>query len=96
MIPQVTINTLLKEFSIQDIEKQLILNYLNANNMDYNRNPYLSQYIGDFKPSDMLCDKVAKLNHTDLAQITNDMGLLMPKDGSEHYSVWISYNVYTS
>lgn len=80
MIPQVTINTLLKEFSIQDIEKQLILNYLNANNMDYNRNPYLSQYIGDFKPSDMLCDKVAKLNHTDLAQITNDMGLLMPKE----------------
>lgn len=80
MISQVTINTLLKEFSIQDIEKQLILNYLNANNMDYKKNPYLSQYIGDFKAPDTLCDKVAKLNHTELAEITNDMGLLMPKE----------------
>lgn len=80
MNQQITINALLKEFSIQDIEKQLILNYLNANNMDYKHSPYLLQYLSDFTPDDKLCKEIEILNHTDLVQITNDMGLLMPKE----------------
>ena len=80
MIPQMTINTLLKEFSIHDIEKQLILHYLKTNNLDFSKSPFLSQYICDFEPSDVLREKVAQLNHIELVQIVNDMGLLMPKE----------------
>lgn len=80
MISQVSINTLLKEFSINDIEKQLILHYLESNNMNFKQSSYLSKYLGDFKASDVLRTKISNLNHTDLVQITNDMGLLMPKE----------------
>ena len=83
MISQVTINTLLKEFTIKDIEKQLIVHYLNANNIDFSKSSYLKHYIGDFNAPDALCKKVACLNHTELVQITNDMGLLMPKEDKQ-------------
>ena len=79
MSSQLTISTLLKEFSIQDIEKQLILHYLKMNNMDFCQSSYLSEYLDGFTPPERLCEKIAQLNHRELSQITNDMGVLMPK-----------------
>lgn len=83
MISQITINTLLKEFTIQEIEKQLIVHYLDTNNMDFRKSSYLIQYINNFKASEKLSKKIAQLNHTQLVQITNDMGLLMPKEDKQ-------------
>lgn len=48
MKQQVTIRSLIKEFSIRDIEKQLILHYLNAHNMNFTQSSYLMDYLNGF------------------------------------------------
>ena len=80
MKQQVTIRSLIKEFSIRDIEKQLILHYLNAHNMNFAQSSYLMDYLNGFDAPNELSEKVSQLNHTDLLQIANDMELLIPKE----------------
>lgn len=80
MKQQVTIRSLIKEFSIRDIEKQLILHYLNAHNMNFAQSSYLMDYLNGFAAPNELSEKVSQLNHTDLLQIANDMELLIPKE----------------
>jgi len=74
----ITIKILTKEFSINDIEKQLIYQYILANKLNYTKHPYLVDYLDGFIPSDCLKEKIAALNHTTLEEITNDMELLIP------------------
>jgi len=77
---QITIKTLLKEFSIDDIEKQLIYQYILTNKLNYTKHPYLLSYLDGFNPPDCLKKKIAEFNHTNLEEITNDMELLIPSE----------------
>ena len=78
MIHQISINTLLKEYDIKDIEKQLIINYLNVNNVDYKCSSFMCDYLSNYHSPKGLIEKIYKLNHTLLEEITNDMELLIP------------------
>ena len=79
MIQQITINTLLKEFEVEDIEKHLIFHFLRVRGLDYQNSPFLGKYFSDFSVNDALLAKIVQLNHVELTHITSDMELLIPK-----------------
>ena len=80
MIQQVTINTLLKEYKIEDIEKHLIFHFLKVRGLDYQNSPFLIKYFSDFSTNEGLSAKIVELNHIELTDITSDMELLIPKE----------------
>lgn len=79
MIQQVTINSLLKEYEIEDIEKHLIFHFLSVRGLDYQKSPFLKKYFVDFSTDEGLSAKIVQLNHIELTDITSDMELLIPK-----------------
>lgn len=75
---QTSIHSLLKIFSIENIEKQLIYQYLVVNKLDYTQSPFLTTYFDGYIPASDLTKDIEKLNHVTLEEITNDMELLIP------------------
>lgn len=49
---QINISTLLKRFSIEEIEKQLIYNYIIVNNLDYTQSAFLVEYFNNYIASE--------------------------------------------
>lgn len=75
---QINISTLLKKFSIEEIEKQLIYNYIIVNNLDYTQSAFLVEYFNNYIASESLSKSIEELNHYSFEDITNDMELLIP------------------
>lgn len=75
---QINISTLLKKFSIEEIEKQLIYNYIIVNNLDYIQSAFLVEYFNGYIASESLSKSIEELNHNSFEDITNDMELLIP------------------
>ena len=75
---QINISTLLKRFSIEEIEKQLIYNYIIVNNLDYTQSAFLVEYFNNYIASESLSKSIEELNHYSFEDITNDMELLIP------------------
>lgn len=74
----INVQSLLKTYSIEDIEKQLVINFLIAHNIDFSENSYLSSYLKDYSPNKKLEASIKTLNHISLEEITSDMELLIP------------------
>lgn len=72
---QINISTLLKRFSIEEIEKQLIYNYIIVNNLDYTQSAFLVEYFNNYIASESLSKSIEELNHYSFEDITNDMYL---------------------
>ena len=75
---QINISTLLKRFSIEEIEKQLLYNYIIVNNLDYTQSAFLVEYFNNYIASESLSKSIEELNHYSFEDITNDMELLIP------------------
>ena len=86
---QINISTLLKRFSIEEIEKQLIYNYIIVNNLDYTQSAFLVEYFNNYIASESLSKSIEELNHYSFEDITNDMELLIPVKDRETTGAFI-------
>lgn len=75
---EITLRILVNKFSIIDIEKCLILNFLKENNIEYSLSNYISNYLSGFNPDERLADAIKCLNHDKIEDIVVDMELLLP------------------
>lgn len=75
---KISLSTITKEYEIEDIEKQLVSQYLKINDIDYSNSPFLINYLKEFRPSGKLIDAIRELNHVTLDEIVVDMELLIP------------------
>lgn len=77
---EITLRILVNNFSINDIEKCLILNFLKENNIDYSLSAYIFNYLSGFNPDEKLVDAIKCLRHNKLEDIVVDMELLLPAE----------------
>jgi len=75
-----SLNTLITSFSVDEIEKNLIYNFVKENCIDYSDSCYVSKYLCDFIPNETLIKKIKLLNHNKIEDIVVDMELLMPHE----------------
>lgn len=68
---QINISTLLKRFSIEEIEKQLIYNYIIVNNLDYTQSAFLVEYFNNYIASESLSKSIEELNLTMYSVVEN-------------------------
>lgn len=71
---------ILNKYSVNDIEKALILNYLNRNAIDALCHSYIKKYLEGFIPSTALMEDVASMSHKSLPELAVDMELLIPTE----------------
>lgn len=72
------ISQLANKYSVSVIEKHLIMHYLRTNNVSYQQNQFISDYLADFKEEDAVLDEIAELNHNSIEELVSDMELLIP------------------
>lgn len=77
---ETTLNTLINDFSVDEIEKNLIYNFVQENGIDYSPSCYISNYLSDFEPNENLITSIKSLNHKRIEEIVVDMELLMPSE----------------
>lgn len=77
---EVTLNTLVNNFSVAEIEKNLIYNFIQENCIDYSQSCYVSKYLSNFEPNEKLIANFKHLNHKKIEEIVVDMELLMPSE----------------
>lgn len=77
---EILLNTLTNNFSIDEIEKSLILNFVQENSINYSRSCYISNYLSGFVPNDKLMANIKGLNHKKIEEIVVDMELLIPSE----------------
>lgn len=75
---EVSLNTLIKNFSVDEIEKNLIYNFIQENGINYSQSAYISNYLLNFEPNESLVANIKGLNHKKIEEIVVDMELLMP------------------
>lgn len=75
-----SLNTLINSFSVDEIEKNLIYNFVKENSIDYSDSCYISTYLRDFIPNETLINEIKLLNHNKIEDIVVDMELLMPHE----------------
>lgn len=74
-----TIESLQKKFSIDEIEKNILFNYVQINNLEYSKSEYLTRYFGDFVANAELLNHLKSIGHNSIEDIVIDMGILMPE-----------------
>ncbi|MGP1467255.1 MAG: HsdM family class I SAM-dependent methyltransferase [Porphyromonadaceae bacterium] len=77
---ETTLKTLTNIFSIDEIEKNLIYNFVHENNIDYSHSYYLSKYLSEIEPNEKIMTSIRQLNHKKIEEIVADMELLMPAE----------------
>ena len=77
---EITLNTLINNFSVDEIEKNLIYNFVQENGIDYSPSCYISNYLSNFEPNENLIASIKSLNHKRIEEIVVDMELLMPSE----------------
>lgn len=73
------LNNIIKQYSILDIEKSLILRYIEVNNINVECSQYLSEYISNFPTNTSLYRDVADLGEYSLEELSVAFELLIPK-----------------
>lgn len=74
------LSRLIKSFSIDEIEKNLIYNFVKENCIDYSKSYSISTYLCNFIPNASLIKDIKSLNHNKIEDIVVDMELLMPHE----------------
>lgn len=74
------LNKLISNYSIDEIEKCMVYNFLQANRIDYTHSHYISNYISGFEANHELTTRISALNHNKLEDIVADMELLIPPE----------------
>lgn len=75
-----SLSALAHTFSIYEIEKTLIYNFIQENDIDCSQSCYISNYLSGFTPNTKLLNSIAALNHSRIEEIAVDMELLMPAE----------------
>ena len=81
---EASLTALTHNFSVDEIEKTLIFNFIHENGIDYSQSHYISAYLSDFTPNTLLLNSVASLKHNKIEEIVVDMELLMPADDKKN------------
>lgn len=77
---EVSLMTLTNLYSVDEIEKNIIYNFVTENNIDYSQSCYIVKYLSDFLPNEALVSQIKMLNHKEIEEIVVDMELLMPSE----------------
>lgn len=77
---EASLTTLTHSFSVDEIEKTLVFNFIQENGIDYSQSCYISNYLSDFTPNTSLLNSIAALKHNKIEEIVVDMELLMPAE----------------
>lgn len=75
---KITLKAIIKKYDIQDIEKQLVLQYLLANGINYSSSPFICKYLDGFEIDASLAKAVSTLNHKSIEELAGDMEILIP------------------
>ncbi len=74
----IALNNIIKQYSILDIERSLVLRYIEVNNIDLKKSQYLSEYISDFCPNPVLSSDISNLGDYSLDELSVAFELLIP------------------
>ncbi len=74
---------LVNVFSIDDVERELVLNYIKNANIDHNQSPFLKNYLYGYTIKKELAQRVEALNHTSIEELVMDMGVLIPQQDAQ-------------
>lgn len=77
---EISLTSLTHSFSVDEIEKTLIFNFIQENRIDYSQSCFISNYLSDFTPNEILSNRIATLQHNTIEEIVVDMELLMPAE----------------
>ena len=77
---EASLTTLTHSFSVDEIEKTLVFNFIQENGIDYSQSCYIYNYLSDFTPNTSLLNSIAALKHNKIEEIVVDMELLMPAE----------------
>lgn len=73
-----SLNSLVKSFSIIDIEKHMVYSYIKNNSIKVERDCYISLYLKNFEPSSILLEEINKMGIITIDDISVAMELLIP------------------
>ena len=74
---------LINKYDVNDIEKGIVLNYLETNGIGQREHPFFKEYLSIFVPDVSLKRDIESLRHTSLAELAVDMELLIPMNDRE-------------
>lgn len=77
---EISLTALANNYSVDNIEKNLIYNFVTENSIDYSQSCYITNYLYNFTPNEKLVSQIKKLNHKKIEEIVVDMELLMPSE----------------
>lgn len=72
------LNNIIKQYSILDIEKTLVLRYIEVNDISLECSNYISEYISNFTPNPFLYNDVINLGDYSLEDLSVAFELLIP------------------
>lgn len=72
------LNNIIKQYSILDIEKSLVLRYIEVNGIDLKKSQFLSEYVSNFTPDPLLFCDVTNLGDFSLEELSVAFELLIP------------------
>ena len=78
-----TLTESIGKYSVDDIEKGIVANYLKVNAITKSDHPYFKSYLKGFSPSVEFCSDIESLRHTSLADLAVDLELLIPSEDRE-------------
>lgn len=71
---------LIGKYNVDDIEKEIVANYLKINSVAISAHPFFKSYLKGFNPSNELVSDIESLQHTSLADLAVDLELLIPAE----------------
>lgn len=77
---EISLTALTNTYSVDEIEKNLIYNFVTENSVDYSQSCYIAKYLSDFTPNEKLVSQIKLLDHKKIEEIVVDMELLMPSE----------------
>lgn len=72
------LNNIIKQYSIIDIEKSLVLRYIEVNRINLEGSQYLSEYVSDYSPAVSLYKEIINLGEYSLEELSVAFELLIP------------------
>lgn len=87
------LNKLISNYSIDEIEKCMVYNFLQANRIDYTHSHYISNYISGFEANHELITRISALNHNKLEDIVADMELLIPQEDKKINGAFLLHSI---
>ncbi|MBD5195351.1 MAG: N-6 DNA methylase [Bacteroidales bacterium] len=73
-----TLNTLIKQYCADDIEKSLVLHFIEVNNINVESSEYLSEYLACYTRNPILYSEVLNMGNYSLEELSVAFELLIP------------------